>query len=168
MKHIAWFFTLTFATVTVGLAAQPPGLDAIALYNGTWRSTITRHATMYSKPSTQTSVAHNDCWRSGDFYACHQTVDGKSMALIVYTFNAATNTYRTSIVTPNGTSAGGGTLIIAGNRWTYPWIQKDGNKTVYFRVVNIFTDPNTIVFRSEFSYDQHTWTRTGDGIEHRQ
>lgn len=90
------------------------------------------------------------------------------MALIVYTFNAATNTYRTSIVTPNGTSAGGGTLIIAGNRWTYPWIQKDGNKTVYFRVVNIFTDPNTIVFRSEFSYDQHTWTRTGDGIEHRQ
>ena len=49
--------------------------------------------------------------------------------------------------------------------WTFPWETKDAEKTTYFRVVNVFTAPDTIEFRQEFSTDKIKWTLMAHGEE---
>ena len=156
-----------FGISAAPLQARAAGLDAVSAYAGTWKTHIVHFKTMYSKARTETTILRNDCWRSAQFYACDQLVNGVSSALVVYTYDAKNNRYRTRIVTPNGEAPGGGTLLIEGKRWTYPWQDKDGSKIVYIRIVNTFVDPDTIRFRQEYSYDRTHWTITARGTEHR-
>lgn len=58
----------------------------------------------------------------------------------------------------DASDAESGKPVIEGNLWTYPWDIKQDGKTVYFRVVNVFTAPGTIEYRKELSTDKTHWT----------
>lgn len=148
-------------------ASAPIGLDKIAAYAGTWKGETQNFATPYSKASHETATIQNDAWRSGDFYVIHQTVNGKlEPVLSVYTYDSKTDIYHVYGVPMTGDDPGpAGKLIIKGNVWTFPWEYHDKGKTVYFRVVNVFTTPKTIEYRQEFSTDQIHWTVMAKGHE---
>jgi len=67
-------------------AAQsaPAGLEKLKVLAGTWKSDGQAYDTEFSKASKDSSTLHNDCWQSGEFYACDQIVDGVSRALIIF------------------------------------------------------------------------------------
>jgi hypothetical protein len=92
-------------------------------------------------------------------------VNGESKVLIVFTYNAKDNTYTSYQIPPGGADSGSGKLVVEGNVWTFPWKVTDGDKTTYFRVVNVFEAPDRIQFRQEFSSDQVHWTVTATGHE---
>ncbi len=162
---------LLLATVLIGTplfaSAAPAGVDRILAYKGTWKTTTVHYTTEYSKARKETRTITNDCWRSAGYVACHQFVNGRSMSLVVYTYDAKRGVYTTYAVPTDGRSASSGTLAIAGNTWIYPWQVKHDGKTVYLRVVNVFLSPATIQFEQQFSSDNLHWTTTADGMEHR-
>lgn len=139
-------------------APGPAGLDKLAAYAGTWKTVSESFDTPYSKAGRQSATLQNACWRSGDFYACHQTVDGRSAALVVFLYAAKTDTYVTHAIPADGGAASDGILTINGNRWTFPWQSAEQGKPVYFHVINVFTDRNHIEYRQEFSRDSRHWT----------
>ncbi len=148
--------------------AQVTGIDAIQAYAGTWKTEMEHFNTAYSKAGKESTTLHNDCWKSGEFYACHQIVNGESKALIVFTYDSKTKAYTTYPIMLDGRAAGHGKLVIEGNVWTYPWEDTENGKTTYFRVVNTFTTPKTIEFRQEYSTDQKSWTLMAKGTEVKQ
>ncbi len=146
-------------------AAPAEGIEKIAAYAGTWTSRIEHFDTPYGKAGIDVSTLHNDCWRSGGFYACHQIVNGKSTALLVFTYNAKDDLYTSITIPSGGGETGSGTLRISGAVWTYPWELRDGAKTIQFRVVNVFHGPDRIEFRQEYSTDGEHWMLMGKGEE---
>lgn len=151
-------------------AANPPdkaGIDAIRAYEGTWDITIDHLDTAQSKASHDKSTLHNDCWKSGGYFACNQYVNGESKVLLVFTYDESKRVYTSYQIPPGGAEPGSGKLIIEGNVWTYPWQVDEGGKTTYFRVVNTFQGPDTIEFRQEFSTDNSHWTLMAKGLEHK-
>ena len=166
------FAALAFATglSLAGWAAppeKPAGIDAIRAYEGTWDITIDHLDTAQSKASHEKSALRNDCWKSGAYFACNQYVNGDSKVLLVFTYNQTKNEYTSYQIPQGGGESGSGRLLIEGNVWTFPWQVGEGDKTTYFRVVNVFTGPDTIEFRQEFSTDQAHWTLMAKGTEHK-
>ena len=159
---IALFFTSTFAA-----ASAPAGLDKIAAYTGTWKGQTEKFNTSYSKAGHETDTIHNDCWRSGDFYVIHQTVNGKpAPVLSVYTYDSKAGLYHVNSIPTDGSDPGtAGTLIIKGNVWIFPWEYNNKGKTVYFRVVNSWSSAHAIEYRQEFSNDKVHWTLMAKGTE---
>ena len=159
-----------FAAALMVSAAGPvtphaAGVDAIAAYAGTWDINVTHYRTKYSTARTEHSTLHNDCWKSAGYYACDQIVGAQSRALLVFTYDAKQNVYHSYVIPQDGSDAHKGTLVISGHTWTYPMQDKDGDRTVYVRIVNDWENGSTIRFRQEFSYDQKTWTVSARGIE---
>jgi hypothetical protein len=127
-------------------SAKPAGIDAIQAYEGSWDVSI-------------------DCWKSGGYFACNQYVNGESKALLVFTYDESRNVYTSYPIPRDGGAAGSGKLLIEGNVWTFPWEVKEGDKTTYFRVVNVFVTQGQIEFRQEFSSDNVHWTVMARGVE---
>jgi hypothetical protein len=146
---------------------KPGGIDAIRAYEGTWDVTIEHLDTAHSKASREHTSLRNECWKSGGYFACNQYVDGESKVLLVFVYSPAKNEYTSYQIPPGGGEAGSGKLIIEGNVWTFPWQMKEGDTTTYFHVVNVFTAPDRIEFRQEFSADNVHWTVTAKGAETR-
>jgi hypothetical protein len=92
-------------------------------------------------------------------------VDGESKVLLVFTFDEQKNVYTSYQIPQGGGETGSGKLLIEGNKWTFPWQVKEGDRTTYFRVVNVFSAPGTIEFRQEFSPDNLHWTLMAKGSE---
>lgn len=145
-------------------------LDKISLYQGTWSSSFESFDTDYSKPHKKTSVISNECWRSAEYVACHQSVDGKSGALIVYTYKQNDDVYHLYTVPKDGSPVNApGTLIIKGDTWTFPWDISDKGKVVHFRIVNVWSAANnSIEFTQEYSFDNVNWIVAAKGTENRQ
>ena len=141
------------------------GIEKIAAYAGSWSIHIEHLATPYSKASDEHTQLRNDCWRSGGYFACNQYVDGASKVLLVFIYDAAAGNYTSYQIPTDGGAAGSGKLEIRGSVWTFPWETKEAEKTTYFRVVNVFTAPDTIEFRQEFSTDKIKWTLMAHGEE---
>ncbi|MHB8526761.1 MAG: hypothetical protein ACYDD2_11460 [Candidatus Acidiferrales bacterium] len=140
----------------------------ISAYAGTWKSETEHFNTKFSKARKESTSLRNDCWRSGAYYACHQFVNGKAAALIVYTYNEKNDAYKSYVIPPDGGDAVTGKLLIKGNVWTFPWKDKDSTgKTFYFQVVNVWTGPDTIDYRTEFSADKVHWTVASKGHEYK-
>jgi hypothetical protein len=163
---------LAFVTVhsLAGWAAPPEksvGIDAIRAYEGTWDITIDHLDTAQSKASHEKTALHNDCWKSGAYFACNQYVNGESKVLLVFTYNESKNEYTSYQIPQGGGASGSGKLLIDGNVWTFPWQVGEGAKATYFRVLNVFAGPDTIDFRQEFSTDQIHWTLMAKGSEHK-
>jgi hypothetical protein len=159
----------TFAVACMGpQAARAAEIDAIAAYDGTWHAHIVHVKTALSEARTDDSTIRNECRRSPGYAACEQTVDGDTKALLVFTYDPKQKNYTSHVFpTAEGAQMGSGTLVIAGNTWTFPWQNRVAGKDVYVRIVNTFTDPDTIQFREEFSYDNRIWTLTATGTERR-
>jgi hypothetical protein len=146
-------------------SAKPAGIDAIQAYEGSWDVSIEHFDTEHSKASKETSSLRNDCWKSGGYFACNQYVNGESKALLVFTYDESRNVYTSYPIPRDGGAAGSGKLLIEGNVWTFPWEVKEGDKTTYFRVVNVFVTQGQIEFRQEFSSDNVHWTVMARGVE---
>jgi len=152
----------------VAAQAAPAGLDKLKVLAGTWKSDGQAYDTEFSKATKDTATLHNDCWQSGEFYACDQIVDGMSRALIVFSFNAKDGTYNNYAIQAGGAPAGpGGILTIAGNTWTYAPRMNADAKPPFFRTVNVFDGRATIHYKIEFTRDNQTWTKTREGTERR-
>lgn len=144
------------------------GLDALKVLAGTWKADGEAFDTEFSKASKDTSTLHNDCWQSGEFYACDQIVDGVSRALIVFSLSEKDGTFNNYAIQAGGAPAGpGGILTISGNTWTYAPRQNADAKPPFFRTVNVFDGSSTIHYKIEFTRDNQTWTKTREGIERR-
>jgi len=156
------------AVLALAPAAAAAGIETIAAYKGAWQIEIENYKTAFSEAGKESTSLQNDCWSSAGFYACDQIVNGKSSALLVFTYDEKTDMYGTYAIPAGGGNANHGTLLIRGNVWTYPWEQTENGHTTYFRVVNVFTAPDTIEFRREFSTDKQHWTAMAKGIEKKQ
>ncbi|HEV2215498.1 MAG TPA: hypothetical protein VGR64_09425 [Terracidiphilus sp.] len=143
------------------------GIDAVQAYRGTWKVETEHFNTAHSKAGQESRTLHNDCWRSGGYFACNQYVDGDSKVLIVFTYDATAKVYHSYQIPQGGGEPGHGTMTIAGNEWTFPWQMKDGDTTTYFRVVNVFDGPDRIEYRQEYSPDKVHWTSMARGTETR-
>jgi len=159
--------TLSLAAVTalIHAAPLPTGLGKIAAYAGTWKTETGHFDTPYSKAGKDSATIRNDCWRSGDYYACHQYVNGDSKALLVFTYDAKNDRYTVYPIVAGGDAVQPGRLLIHGNIWTFPWETQEKGKTTYFRVINIFTAADTISYREEFSTDNVHWFPMAQGYE---
>ncbi|MDE2091588.1 MAG: hypothetical protein KGJ08_06800 [Gammaproteobacteria bacterium] len=162
----ALIFIFVCASPVLG-TPLPTGLEKIAVYAGTWITETGHFATPYSKVGKDSATIKNDCWRSGDYYACNQYVNGKSRALLIYTYDAKDNTYTVYPVVAGKDDVQTSKLIIHGNIWTFPWDTKEKGKTTYFRVINVFTAPDTIEHREEYSLDRVHWYPMAQGYENK-
>ena len=161
------FIMMIFLVVVfpVRSAALPQGLDKIAAYAGTWKTETGHFDTPFSKAGRDAATIKNDCWRSDNYYACNQYVNGDSKALLVYTYNAKDGTYTVYPIVPGDDTVQPGELIIRGNVWTFPWETKEKGRTAYFRVIKVFTAADTIEYREEYSMDQRHWYPMAQGYE---
>jgi len=140
-------------------------VDAFLAYTGTWRIEIDTVKTPYSKAGRKQTTLQNDCWKSGQYVACRQIVDGESKILIVFTCTRPDN-YCTSYQIPaDGGNPSSSTMLVEGNTWTFPWQTTEGGKTTYFRIVNVWSSSSSIDYRQEFSTDQANWTLSASGHE---
>ena len=145
----------------------PQGLDKVMAYAGTWKTDTRYFDTPYSKASYETATLQNDCWRSGGFFACRQIVDGDSKALLVFVYDSKTDRYTSYPIPTAGGEVHPGSLIIQAATWTFPWDNTEGGKTIHFRVVNVWSSPDRIEFRQEYSADGEHWIRMAEGHDAR-
>ncbi|MGA2046691.1 MAG: hypothetical protein ABSG96_03320 [Terracidiphilus sp.] len=173
MKGFARFILVSqlFGLGLIANAGAPPtaprGVEVIQAYAGVWEIETEHFDTAHSKAGHEKSKLRNECWKSGGYFACNQYVDGESKALIVFTYNEKEDVYTSYPIPLDGGQAGAGKLHIVGNIWTFPWEETEGDKTTFFRVVNVFVTPDRIEFRQEFSPDKVHWTVTAKGNETR-
>ena len=144
---------------------SPTGVDVIWAYAGTWKIETEHFDTAHSKAAHEKTTLFNDCWKSGGYVACNQYVDGESKVLIVFTYSEKDKVYTSYQVPSDGSAPGSGKLTIEGNVWTFPWQITDAGTTTYYRVVNVFSSPDTIEYRQEYSTDKEHWTVTARGHE---
>jgi hypothetical protein len=170
----SWLVLVCFIALSVTVRAQtavlpttPADMDPVWVYAGTWTVTIDHFDTPHSKPSHEQTTLRNACWKDGGYVACNQYIDGDSKVLIVFTYTGKNGIYTSYQVPPHGEEPGKSTLLIEGNTWTFPWQSGEGDKTTFFRVVNVFLTPDKIDFRQEFSPDAIHWTAMAHGIETR-
>ncbi len=156
-------------TKASGTAANsaPVGIDALSAYTGTWNTVIDHVDTAYSKAGHEEATLQNDCWKSGTYLACRQSVNGDPKILLVYSCKPDGQDCISYQIPPDGSQAGSGKVLLHNNTWTFPWTISENGKRVYFRVVNVWTSPATIEFRQEFSFDQVHWTAMATGHETR-
>jgi hypothetical protein len=146
---------------------SPGGVDAVMAYAGTWKVHGEHFATAYSQVGKEDKTLRNDCWKSGAYVACNQYVDGDSKVLLVFTYSDKDKMYTTYQVPQAGAAPGSGKLQIQGNIWTFPWQVTQGDTTMYFHVVNVFTGTDQIDYAQEFSPDNVHWTTMAKGSETR-
>ena len=75
--------------------------------------------------------------------------------------------YWTNPLTPEARSNGRGDLSIQGNRWVYSGKSTEGEKTIYYRTVTLFTGTDQSHFEVAESPGGKTWTVTMSGDETR-
>lgn len=111
--------------------APGTGFAPIRVYEGTW--TVVASHTMAGEGRPDTIVNH--CHEGTAFYTCEQVVNGKSLALIVYTVTDDPTKFHTQPVLPGGQAVGRGDLTIAGDHWTFSGSGKDdaGKETFFAR-----------------------------------
>jgi len=168
MKRLLSFMLLILSGAAA-LAADAPNsaaLDKLKVFAGAWKSDSQKFDTIFSSAGTVSWMQANECGRNGGFYVCNQSSNGVSRVLLVFTYKGG-DTYGVTYVPADGSRAISGELLIDGNTWTYPGQQNKLGQTTYFRNVNVFTNPDTIEFREEFSVDQQTWTLMAQGRETR-
>jgi hypothetical protein len=118
----------------------------------------------------------NNCAWSPDhvFVVCDQDIsmNGKpDRALSIYAFDPEKKAYHMYGMSPAGERPRLTDLTISpdGNRWEYLGKAEISGKTVQFRTVNVFHDPDHVEWWSEYSNDGGThWVKMGDGKESRK
>jgi hypothetical protein len=139
-----------------------PAFGPMRVYEGTW--TVVSAHTMAGEGRPDTIVNH--CNEGTAFYTCEQIVNGKPLALIVYTATDDPTKFHTQPVFPSGQAAGRGDLTVAGDHWTFLGSgTDDGGKQVFYRTENYFTGRDKIHFEQYESGDNKTWVKKNSGDE---
>jgi hypothetical protein len=142
--------------------APGTGFTSIKVYEGTW--TVVASHTMAGEGRPDTIVNH--CSEGTAFYTCEQGVNGKSLALIVYTATEDSTKFHTQPVLPSGQATGRVDLTIAGDHWTFLGSGKDdAGKETFFRTENYFTGRDKVNFEQYESGDNKTWAKKNSGDE---
>jgi hypothetical protein len=153
-------------TLTRPLADAAPPTDPVYaplwLYQGTWRITSN---TAGAKPDE----LKNQCALVGKYFACQQTVNGQTGALLIF-IPVANNAgrYLTQNVNAQGRATGVGDLEISGDRWVFSsrW-EQGGGKVTYYRTTNVFTGKNHIHYEQAESPNGKDWKVANSGDEER-
>jgi len=141
------------------------GIDPIMAYAGVWKIETDHYDTEFSKMSHESSTLKNVCWKSGGYVVCNQMVNGESKVLLIFTYVEKQSSYSTYQVPQGGGEPGSGKLFIEGNTFEFPWRVTGPDRITYFRVVNVFANPNLIEYREEYSADKEHWTIMAKGTE---
>jgi len=174
MNRIQQLLILVAATTTLtGIsAARGRGANAaddayapLRLYDGQWDVAP-------AAGGQKSTRIENHCAKTGLFFVCEQTINGKVGGLSVFLPVAKLPTggeeYRTQALRPNARTPGDwGKLTIVGNRWVYPWEGTQNGKKVYGRNVNVFSGTDKIHFELQGSDDGKTWKVEKSGDEQR-
>lgn len=151
---------IVFLAALLASAEPSDPYAPLRLYQGSW--TVIRLDKTGGKTVTDSLV--NTCSQVGMYFACQQTVNGKTAALVVFIPAGESGHYFTHAVLPDGHSPGRGDLTITGSHWEYMGHSDEpGGKTTWYRTTNDFEGNDHIHFESARSADQKTWTVTGDG-----
>jgi hypothetical protein len=143
-------------------AAFASAFGPMRVYEGPW--TVVSAHTMAGEGKPDTIVNH--CNEGTAFYTCEQIVNGKSLALIVYTATDDPTKFHTQPVFPSGQAAGRGDLTIAEDHWTFLGSgTDDGGKQVFYRTENYFTGRDKIHFEQYESGDNKIWVKKNSGDE---
>jgi hypothetical protein len=155
------------ALSSASLAADEDPLAQLSVLQGTWKVSTQHQHTPYSKESYDETTLRNDCWRSGGFYVCRQSIDGVEQSLTVFAYDPDKKVYHAFPIGKNGLTADAGGLLIDGKVWTYPSTLDDHGTKMYVRTVDTFQSASRFHFRQEYSYDNEHWTATVDGDQER-
>jgi hypothetical protein len=154
------FLSTIFFAVTGGVYAADSSFDSLWLYQGSFDVTMNIPG---SKPVS--NKIQNDCADFGQYFVCQQTVDGKVVALLIFTPGETKGHYYTNPMFPNGRVAGRGDLELDGDRWTYPSKEEENGVTKYYKITNVFSGKDRIHFERSESADGKTWTTLATGDE---
>ena len=164
---------LLFALIQNPSAAQPPPdpFAPLAVYNGTW-TVHADHPWSGAAPGTpgNPTLDHlvSRCQRFTLYFACEQTVNGKTQALLVYTVGSSPGKFHCRFISPDGLAGGRGDLTLDGNHWTYLDKPPPTLKGNWSRVENFILDHDHIRFEECESADEgKTWTKPNSGTEER-
>ena len=134
----------------------------LKVYEGTW--TVVSAHTMAGEGRPDTIVNH--CTEGTGFYTCEQVVNGKSLALLVFTATDDPTKFHSQPVLPNGQAVGISDLTIIGDHWTFLGSGTDSSgRQIFYKTVNIFTGRDKIHFELYQSGDNKTWVKNNEGDE---
>lgn len=138
-------------------------LEAIRVYAGAW--TVTSSKTMAGPGKPDLLV--NRCFMATAFYNCEQQVNGKVLALVVFTATSLAGAFHTQPMLPNGQATGRGDLTITGDHWVFTSKTPvaTGKTSTWYRTENFFTGRDHIHFDQYESADGVTWTKSNSGDE---
>jgi hypothetical protein len=159
---------LLFAIVPAALGNHtiPDPFLPLTVYIGTW-NVRAEHPWSGGAPGTSDHLVSR-CEGFNQFFACEQTVNGKTLSLIVYTIGAARGKMHTRFIEPDGLAGPRGDLTLDGNHWTYLDKPTPGAKGNWSRVENYVVDHDHIRFEEYESSDEgKSWTKINSGTEER-
>lgn len=134
----------------------------LRVYEGTW--TVVSAHTMAGDGRPDTLVNH--CTEGSAFYSCEQIVNGKPLALVVFTATDDVTKFHSQAVLPNGRAVGLADLTVAGDHWTFlNSSTDDSGKQTFYRTDNFFTGRAKIHFEQYESTDNKTWVKKNEGDE---
>jgi hypothetical protein len=151
-------------------ATNPSGsvnpFSSLALYNGTWKIRAEKPWGGGAKGSVDLLVSR--CQPFTAYFACEQTVNGKTASLLVYTATEGSGKLHSRMITPDGLAGGRGDLTINGSHWTYLDKPPAGLEGNWSRVENEIIDRDHIHFEEYESSDRGlTWVKVNSGTEQR-
>ena len=148
------------------LLPAPDPFAPLALYNGTW--TVYAEHPWSGRPPGAADHLISRCQRFTLYFACEQTVNGKTQALLVYTADSTPGKLHSRFIAPDGLAGGRGDLTLDGHRWTYLDKPPHPLPGKWSRVENFIVDHDHIRFEEYESSDEgKTWTKTNSGREER-
>jgi hypothetical protein len=159
---------LLFAMMPAASATQPPAdpFLPLTIYSGTWKVKA-EHPWSGGAPGTTDNLVSR-CERFTQYFACEQTVNGKTLSLIVYTAGKSPAELHTRFIEPGGLAGARGDLTLNSNHWTYLDKPPAGTKGNWSRTENYILDHDHIRFEEFESADEgKTWNKTNSGTEER-
>jgi hypothetical protein len=159
---------LLFALLQNAPVAQPASdpFAPLAIYNGTW--TVKAEHPWSGAAAGSPDHLTSRCEHFTRYFACEQTINGKTQSLIVYTADTSPGKLQTRFIDPGGLAGARGDLTMLGNHWTYLDKPPPSLKGNWSRVENYILDNDHIRFEEYESSDEgKTWTKINFGIEER-
>ena len=147
-------------------ADSPSSLDRLNVFAGTWKSDTQTFKTPYSEEGSSSYTLVNQCWKTGAFFVCNQSVDGVSRSMLVFSYKGG-DTFKEVAISADSGFGSNGTLLVDGGVWTFPGEQHKYGQVTYFRTVNIYDGIDSLDYREEYSTDQQNWTLMAKGHETR-
>jgi hypothetical protein len=150
-------YALSVAAFAMGQGLDESGKEpfaALTVYDGAWTVSVDG-----GKPDSLV----NHCYSGAAFYTCEQLVNGKAVALLIFTVGKKSGNFDVDNVLPNGHASSDTDLIIDGNRWTFLTHGGAGGK-LSFKVENTFRGRDAIHFETFSTEDDGiTWKKVGGG-----